>query len=201
MFDTEFRCNLDDTCIRGVSSRIRVGSQAALDIHGKSFPTNPNDNDTLPEPHSSLGFDGNPPGKWLWRVRVFLSFKTPKQSHWLTFRTEEPIPSFVAHTLKGNVTRAMLTARQWNASIASLTVESQIASTLAWSLAIALLRIASLATDRNVAKIPLPPRQTDQVSVVIAGVMRVIGLRNFTRLLLPFGHVTSWWHSLHDQQR
>lgn len=58
--------------------------------------------------------------------------------------------------LKRIPTSAVLAARQWNATLAILTVETELATTLVGTFAVALERIAVSLAQRHIAQIALP---------------------------------------------
>lgn len=78
----------------------------------------------------------------------------------------------------------MLTARKWDALVALLPVESDLAATFVRSFTVAIHWITSTATNGNIAEISLPSRQTLDLSIVVADVVRgtVRGLRHLTGL-------------------
>jgi hypothetical protein len=70
--------------------------------------------------------------------------------------TEDSFVSLAAVTLKRIPATTVLTARKRNASLAVLTVESELATALVRTFAVSLLWIAVLLAQRNIAQVSLP---------------------------------------------
>lgn len=80
----------------------------------------------------------------------------------LTFLTEDSFVSLAAVTLKRIPASAVLAAGKWNASLAVLAIETELAAAFVRALAVSLLWIAVLLAQRNIAQVALPTwRQTN----------------------------------------